>query len=492
MNMDHYDVIVVGAGPGGTTVASLLANSGKKVLLIDKNPKPGGRMMTINRDGFSYELFPINCVPQHNSLFEKLSQTLGKQDQVKLILGDDFGIGKLYYENRDGKITSWRMGYKFPGVLKIFGFVGVKPWHFRSIFQIARVVAKLRSMSEAKIAELYSISAMEYLDSLGPLPAGFRTFMLATFGEGAFEMTSDRVAAGEMVKMFHTTLNGSGGRYYEGGVGHFFEVMARTVVEKGGRIQMDTRVQSIDTLDGNVCGITTQTGEKYTAPVVISNAGIRQTILKLVGEDQFETDYVERIKGLESNLACVGYRYFTSVPVLTSPMMVLFPEGCVAKYNEFEAIERGEAKPENGYIYLGTTSLYPNMAPENRQVIYAVVSCLPDLHVDPQPYLDYIEKGARKMAPELYEPGVITHTEIMTTAIVPGVGNDAIFPRQGGESYGIANSLGQAGPHRPKGDTPLGGLYIVGNDTEGFGLGTHQAVDSGFKVYEKVMTRAGD
>lgn len=254
---------------------------------------------------------------------------------------------------------------------------------------------------------------------------------------------------------------------------------------------MNTRVESIDTQDGSVCGVTTQRGEKYTAPLVISNAGIRQTILKLVGEDQFESDYVERIKGLESNLACVGYRYFTSRPVLTSPMMVLFPEGCVAKYSEFEAIERGEIKPEKGYIYLGTTSLYPNMAPENRQVIYAVMSCLPDLHVDPKPYLEYIEKGVRKIAPELYEPNVITRTEIMTTAIVPGVGNDVILPGQGGESYGIANSLGQAGPHRPKCDTPISGLYIVGNDTEGFGLGTHQAVDSGFKVYEKVMTQPG-
>ena len=45
-------------------------------------------------------------------------------------------------------------------------------------------------------------------------------------------------------------------------------------------------------------------------------------------------------------------------------MMVLFPEGCVSKYSEFKAIERGQARPESGYIYLGTTSLYPNMAPE--------------------------------------------------------------------------------------------------------------------------------
>ena len=75
----------------------------------------------------------------------------------------------------------------------------------------------------------------------------------------------------------------------------------------------------------------------------------------------------------------------------------------------------------------------------------------------------------------------------MTTAIVSAVGNDAILPGQGGESYGIANTIGQAGTDRPKGDTPIKGLYIVGNDAAGFGLGTHQALDSGFKVFEMIM-----
>jgi prolycopene isomerase len=59
---------------------------------------------------------------------------------------------------------------------------------------------------------------------------------------------------------------------------------------------MNMRVASIDTQDGRVCGITTQTGKKYTAPIVISNAGIRQTVLKLVGEDKFETNYIEKSK----------------------------------------------------------------------------------------------------------------------------------------------------------------------------------------------------
>lgn len=44
--MEKYDVIVIGAGPGGSAAAALLAREGKKVLLVDKNKSAGGRMMT--------------------------------------------------------------------------------------------------------------------------------------------------------------------------------------------------------------------------------------------------------------------------------------------------------------------------------------------------------------------------------------------------------------------------------------------------------------
>jgi phytoene dehydrogenase-like protein len=77
MSEKYFDAIVIGAGPGGTTIASLLAKTKKKILLVDKNPTVGGRMSTIKRDGFYYELFPINCVPATHSRFEELSGILG-------------------------------------------------------------------------------------------------------------------------------------------------------------------------------------------------------------------------------------------------------------------------------------------------------------------------------------------------------------------------------------------------------------------------------
>jgi len=43
--MTTYDVVILGAGPGGTPAALFLAQKGKKVLLIDERGKPGGECL---------------------------------------------------------------------------------------------------------------------------------------------------------------------------------------------------------------------------------------------------------------------------------------------------------------------------------------------------------------------------------------------------------------------------------------------------------------
>ena len=50
--MKKYEVAVVGAGIGGSGVAALLAKRGRKVLLVERNPKVGGKCTSFERDGF--------------------------------------------------------------------------------------------------------------------------------------------------------------------------------------------------------------------------------------------------------------------------------------------------------------------------------------------------------------------------------------------------------------------------------------------------------
>ena len=41
---DRFDVVVVGAGPGGMAAATVVAEAGKRVCLVDDNASPGGQI----------------------------------------------------------------------------------------------------------------------------------------------------------------------------------------------------------------------------------------------------------------------------------------------------------------------------------------------------------------------------------------------------------------------------------------------------------------
>jgi len=482
----HFDSIVVGAGPGGSAAAALLAKAGKKVLLIDKNKSAGGRMMTIHdKEGFHYELFPINGCPADGSRMDEVLKRIGKENAVGRIDPEKLGLKDiLYLQDERGELRSFEMHGKNIEMLRAMRISPLNPLQLLGIMRMNRFVKAIIKMPEAEIEKLSMTPATEFVDRYGPFPGMFRTQFLHQC-EGAFEMTCERVPASEIVRFFRQSMQLGTGRYYEYGIGRVFEVYAETVAELGGTVLFNTRVKRIDVEDGAAVGVTLENGDAYTADMVVSDAGIRQTVLHLVGEEQFEQAYIERIRALIPNLACVGYRWFLDAPVLRSPMTVIFSDGGLDTYEEFKEKADGAGGAFNNYVYFGTTSLYPNTAPEGKQLAYAVMSCYPDPEQNIQPYLDHVERTVRKIQPDLFEH--IYRTEHMTPAQCVAVGTDKMGPRLGGEAYGIANAIGQSGKQRPGAKSPVKNLYYVGNDAGGFGLGTQQAVDSAVNVVDMIL-----
>ena len=473
----EYDVIVVGAGPGGSAVAALLARAGLRTLLLDKNKAAGGRMMTVQRDGFFFEMFPINCVPANGSLFERLVTELGLEAEVRVIYPSL--IGRFYLELPGGEVRSMDM---IPNKQSMVGLKRLLGLHWWELPKLVRLFRDVLAMTAERVAALAGMSALEFLTGYR-LPQSLLAYLLTVYAEGYFEAPADRLSAAALVRAMAQTTRQGGGRYYQRGVGSVFQAFAGAVERYGGTVLFGTRVDRILVEPGGVAGVVAG-GVEYRAPLVVSSAGIQPTALKLVGPEHLPPDYVAWVKGLELNLACVGYRWVLNKPVISSPMNVYLTYDHVSTLESFYQMERG-VFPEHTYLYLGTTSLYPGMAPAGKQLVYACMSCLGDPAIDIEPYLTQVRARVAQVAPEILQH--IEREETLGPATVPALGRDAVLPGQGGESYGVALSAGQYGDPRLNGESPIPGLYYVGCDAGGFGLGTHQAVDSAVNVSELVL-----
>ncbi len=474
---NQYDAIIVGAGPGGSAIAALLAKEGLRVLLIDRHSTAGGKMLTVQRDGFYYEMFPINAVPSRNSLFERLIHDLELENEAQVIYPNP--VGRFYFELPGGEIRTLEMPGKNPSP---FGFKRLLGLSWTGFFKFLRIFAKMNSIKPEQVEKLAKTSALDYIDS-HDLPQSLKSYLLSVYTEGFFEAPADRVSAAAMIRAVQQTTQWGGGRYYQGGMGSVFQGFARAVERYSGKILFNTRVEKILIDQNRITGVQAG-GAQYDAPIVISNAGIQPTVLKLVGEKKFKSEYVEWVKNLEMNLANVGYRWFLNKPLLTLPMNVYITYNSVSTLADFENMERGQF-PDHSYVYLGTTSLYPGLAPEGKQIVYACMSCLGDPEVNIQPYLERVKKIVVKMQPDILEH--IEREEAFGPLEVSKMGRDSVLPGRGGEDYGVALSVTQYGDKRLNGKTPVEGLYYVGGDAGGFGLGTHQAVDSAVNVSKMAL-----
>lgn len=288
----HYDVIVIGAGLGGLTAAALIARSGRKTLLIERNYGVGGAASTYKSGELVVEASlhetsdpndPID--PKHHALaaagvLDKVAwvptgcvyEVRGGPLKVPFVLPEGFANARVALADR------------FPEARAEIGSL---------LGEMERIATGLGVLSRGRAAFENPLEGLAALVKLWPVARGWRLSLAQrldrAFGE---DETAKCAVAANMLYwhddpdtlwwvLFAVAQGGylaSGGRYVQGGSQRLSNALAKSFRSAGGELLLRRTVTGI-LLDnaGRPAGVIHERKEggeraEARAPVIVSNA----------------------------------------------------------------------------------------------------------------------------------------------------------------------------------------------------------------------------
>jgi phytoene dehydrogenase-like protein len=348
------------------------------------------------------------------------------------------------------------------------------------------VLTELTLMTPQAIDELDDISFAEWLGRY-KIPKSVYGYLIGSIHDACFVAPADAIAASEAIRTLQTIFLRSGGLFCKGGIGRVAETFARAVTENGGRVVMRARVERIIVEGGRVTGVVTSKGA-FKAPVVVSNAGIQPTVLKLVGEEHFDRSYVSYVKDLVPSWGLPGARYFLDKKVIKNPFGTIFTTDSYWTMERIRRATAGDMPEDIAVLYEVPSNYDPGAAPKGKQVVLVAVwgpSGPEKTAKEKKIWWDKADEIMFKVFPDL--PKHIERKEYYSSRDVSALTRDQVLPDQGGECIGLGQVVGQGGRRKPSIKAPIQGLFYVGCDAGGYGVGTQQAVDSGINVANAVQ-----
>jgi phytoene dehydrogenase-like protein len=478
----EYDVIVVGAGPGGTCCAALLANKGLNVLLLDKNARVGGKQMDTEVKGTHGERWATGGFAVRSGPFHDVYRTLGIESQLKVIAKPIVAIYR-----RTG--MTWQQALKPPQIIDIDmeNYKGMDPnflfdqWGLEGKDRdtAIQMLVEMASWTPEQLEKLDDITITDWFDGRPEIPYPLRRY-LCYVTQVMQECLPDIAPMSLVSGIFHYGAQPMG--YPKGGYGHVVEVVAEKFKDMGGKLVTRSRVERIAVEGG--CAVAVMTKDAvYRAPIIVSDAGIQPTVLSLVGEEYFDKSYVAYVKGLLPSLGYNGVRYILKEKVLPHALYQIWSDDSWWDIKEYMRIKNGGIPKDVTIAMIVPSNYDPDMAPPGKQVLVFGTNCSPDTRDEAM--LKMLNKRMEEQLAEIF-PEIVPAIESKAYAgprEVAALSRDAALPGMGGE-FNLAISIGQTGKYKPSAKSPIPGLYYVGMDAGSNKrlLGSNNPVDSAINV----------
>ena len=323
-NMEAYDIITVGSGHNALVAAALLARAGNRVLVLERNDRPGGFVRTeeVTLPGFRHDLYatrhPLFLISKAYSELEADLRARGLE-----YLNTDLPTGVLLPDGRSALLST-------DLETSVAEFDRLSPGDGRALAELMGEFGKYAH----KVFPLFSLDLASnqgqtlIRDLMACGKGGFAPFA-AEFLQTARDVLNDRfrspvakaliapwvphlgrtldsVSSGFDVSLFLSALMAGGMPVARGGSDMLVKALGQIVTDYGGAIRCDAAVDRILVERGRAVGVRVKEGDTYSAGrAVIASVNADQLYLRLLADADVPRPLVQQAKRYRYGLGCV-------------------------------------------------------------------------------------------------------------------------------------------------------------------------------------------
>ncbi|WMW81550.1 NAD(P)/FAD-dependent oxidoreductase [Undibacterium cyanobacteriorum] len=477
--MEKFDVIVVGAGLGGLASASLLAQSGRKVLVVDKHNIPGGYATNFKRKDFTFDvsLHSFDGMIEGADSYECI-KACGIEDELEFLPHKRLyryrsGAIDLSVKERDLEAYLQQLAQLFPGeednlrrlfaeaertYANVAGFL-YKKWPFlvRLILTPFLFHRVLRYENTTVHAFFSKFTQNERL----------KTVLAAQWTY--YGLPPQRLAFPYFSYPFIDYLK-NGGYSIKGGSQSLSNALSRVIERHGGRIVLSSPVKQIH-VDGKhrVTGITSKKTGRVEADTVIANIS-PFAVTELVGKEHFPGGFCDKLSAMKVSTS--GFQVYLGLDCSLESLGISRDETIIFMSDNPDLEQQHQAMMENrvadnlsGWSLNFFSNIDPSLVPAGKASL-GIFTLLGDGEWQSLSKADYKQRKLELTElliskAEKLMPGLRAHIEVCEAGSPRTLTKFTANPQ--GAIYGFEQSIHQSGLlRRFRQKYPIQGLYQVG------------------------------